>query len=131
MAQWTTDELARIEAADELQLGTRRPDGTLGKPVTIWVIRHGDDLYVRSWRGPAGSWFRAARARRQGHVSAGGVEKDVEFVDVADDSANQGVDAGYRTKYGRYADSYVTPMVSEPARSTTLKLVPHDGGAGS
>jgi len=131
MAQWTTQELARIDAAEELELGARRPDGTLGKRVTIWVVRHGDDLYVRSWRGHGGRWFRAAQSGGEGHISAGGVEKDVEFVDVDDDSVNQGVDAAYRTKYGRYADSYLTPMVSEPARSTTFKLVPRDGRSGS
>ncbi len=60
----------------------------------IWVVRAGDELYVRSWRGDAGAWYRAAKARRQGHISAGGVERDVEFAE-ADDAANDAVDAGY------------------------------------
>lgn len=49
MTAWASDELDRVAAADELELATRRSDGTLRKPVTIWVVRHGDDLYVRSW----------------------------------------------------------------------------------
>jgi hypothetical protein len=91
--------------------------------VTIWVVRHDDDLYVRSWRGRGGAWFRAAQARREGRIRAGGVEKDVTFVD-ADPDINDAIDAAYRTKYRRYADSYVRPMISPQARATTLTLVP-------
>jgi hypothetical protein len=58
MTTWTSDELDRIGNAEELRLATQRPDGTLRDPVTIWVIRYGNDLYVRSWRGPGGLWFR-------------------------------------------------------------------------
>jgi hypothetical protein len=120
---WTAEQLERIGAADELGLAARRPDGTLRMPVTIWVVRIGDDLYVRSWRGDDGAWFRAAKARLEGHVSAGGVEQDVAFVGAYGNDINDQVDAGYREKYRRYP-SYVEPMVTPQARSTTLRLVP-------
>jgi hypothetical protein len=123
-AGWTEDELARIGAADELEVAPARADGSTRRPLPIWVVRVGDDLYVRSWRGEAGAWYRAARARRQGHVSSGGVERDVEFVD-ADDSVNDAVDAAYRDKYARY-HGYVEPMVSAQARATTLRLAPRE-----
>lgn len=123
MATWSTDELDTIAAAEELEIAPRRRDGTLRRPVTIWAVRHGDDLYVRSWRGPTGRWFRGAQQTHEGHIRAGGVEKDVTFVD-ADDTLNDAIDAAYRTKYRRYADSYVPPMLSPDARATTLKLVP-------
>ena len=123
MTTWTNDELTRIGGAEELQIAALRHDGTLRNPVTIWVVRHGDDLYVRSWRGRDGSWFRAAQARREGHISAGGVEKYVTFVEEIDPGINDQIDDVYRTKYRRYA-SYVRPMVSSEARATTLKLVP-------
>jgi hypothetical protein len=125
MTSWTGDELTRVGEADELEIAARRPDGALRKPVTIWVVRHGDDLYVRSWRGRSGSWFRAAHAQGEGHISAGGVDKDVAFEDAAD-GVNDAVDAAYRTKYRRYGDRYVSPMVGPEARATTLKLVPRE-----
>src|SRR4051794_2940996 len=125
MAAWSNDELTKIGAADELEIAPHRPDGTLRKPVTIWVVRCGDDLYVRSWRGHGGAWFRGAEQTHRGHIRAGGVEKDVTFADVdAADGVNDALDAAYRTKYSRYA-SYVPPMVSPQARAATLKLVPH------
>jgi hypothetical protein len=122
MAAWTGDELATIGAAEELTIAPRRGSGTPRAPTTIWVVRVGDDVYVRSWRGPTGRWFRAAQRTREGRISAGGVEKDVRFV-VPDVDVNEAVDAAYRAKYGRYS-GYVEPMVAPAARATTLKLVP-------
>src|SRR6516164_7680573 len=72
MSNWTADELNKIGNADELRLATARPDGSLRRPVTIWVVRHGDDLYIRSYRGPGGSWFRRARDRREGRIPPAG-----------------------------------------------------------
>jgi hypothetical protein len=114
MAEWTRDELDAIAAADELRMAPIGGDGTLRTPTPIWVVRAGDDLYVRSWRGAGGAWFRAAQRSREGRVSAGGVEKDVALVAAADE-VNDDVDAAYRAKYGRYSD-YVEPM-SAPRRA--------------
>jgi hypothetical protein len=65
MTAWTSDELTRIGTADELELASARGDGTLRKPRTIWVVRVGDDLYVRSMYGRAGGWFPRRRLPRQ------------------------------------------------------------------
>jgi hypothetical protein len=119
---WTAEELDRIGDADELLNAPRRADGTVRRTLPIWVVRVGDELYVRSWRGAGGSWFRAAQETGVGHVSAGGVERDVAYI-PADDEVNDAVDAAYRDKYGRYP-SYVEPMVAPPARATTLRLAP-------
>jgi hypothetical protein len=123
MIAWTSDELSTIAAADEMELAPLRSDGRLRTPVTIWVVRYGDDLYIRSWRGHGGSWFRATQARHEGHIQAGGMAKDVTFVEETDPGINDQIDAAYRTKYRRYA-SYIPPMISPEARATTLKLVP-------
>ncbi|WP_405845683.1 MULTISPECIES: DUF2255 family protein [unclassified Streptomyces] len=122
MTTWTNDELTRIEHAEELQMAPVRSDGTPRAPVPIWVVRDGDDLYVRSFHGNAGAWYRAARAGHEGRIRSGGVGKDVALVEVTDPGANDRIDTAYRIKYGRYGASYVDPMVA--ARDTTLKLVP-------
>jgi len=113
MSTWTADELNKIGNADELRLATARPDGSLRNPVTIWVVRHGDDLYIRSYRGPGGCWFRRARERRDGRIQAGGVDKDVTFAD-SDHGLDDHIDAAYRAKYGRHSGTYVDPMVAPP-----------------
>ena len=123
MTAWTSDELDKIAGAEELQIASIRRDGTLRNPVTIWVVRHGDDLYVRSGYGRTSSWFRGTQDRHEGHIRAGGVDRDVTFVDV-DPDINDQIDAAYRTKYHRYTARFVIPMVSPEARAATIKLVP-------
>ncbi|WP_353946443.1 DUF2255 family protein [Streptomyces sp. HUAS MG91] len=122
MATWTNNELARIERADELQMEPVRVDGMPPSSVPIWVVRDGDDLYVRSFRGQDGGWYRAAVASGTGHVRSGGVDKDVALVAATDGVVNDRIDAAYRTKYSRYGARYVDPLVA--SRDTTLKLVP-------
>lgn len=123
MAAWTSGELNRIGTAEELQIAPLRGDGTLSKPVTIWVVRVGDELYVRSYRGERGAWYRGALEQHAGHVQAGGVERDVTFVDEGDPAINDRIDDAYRAKYGRYPQ-YVAPMLTAEVRATTLKLAP-------
>jgi hypothetical protein len=125
MTTWTSDELTHIGTAEELRIASLRRDGTSRKPVTIWVVRHGDGLYVRPVNGRTGAWFRGTQARHEGHIQAGGVDKDVTFVDVDSDLAlNDQIDAAYRTKYRRYAAPIVGSVVSSKARAATIKLVP-------
>jgi hypothetical protein len=125
MTTWASDELRKISTADELAIASRRPDGTLRRPVTIWVVSVGDDLYVRSVRGRGSSWFQGAQVRHEGRIAAGGVEKEVTFADVEDDTnlADQ-IDAAYRSKYRRYAASIVNSTLTPQARAATLKLTP-------
>jgi hypothetical protein len=91
--------------------------------VTIWTVRHGDDVYVRSVYGRTSAWFRGTQDRHEGHIRAGGVDKDVLFLE-ADDEVNDKLDAAYRTKYHRYSARFVDPVVSLEARAATIKLVP-------
>jgi hypothetical protein len=118
----TSDELNTIGAAEELQIASHRRDGTLRRAVTIWVVRLGDDLYVRSVNGRTSSWFRGVQERHDGHIQAGGVAKDVRFVETNEE--NDALDAAYWAKYRRYAESIIHHITSPEARAATLKLVP-------
>jgi len=84
VATWTSQELERLGRAQELHLATRRRDGGLSRYVTMWVVRVGDNLYVRSAYGPDNPWYRRARTAGEGRVRAGGVERDVTFESAAD-----------------------------------------------
>ncbi len=123
MTTWRSDELTRIGNAEELQIASLRRDGTLGSPRTIWVVRYGDDLYVRSVNGRTAAWFRGTQVRREGRIQAGGVGKDVTFAD-ADPGLDDELDAAYRAKYRRYAESIVSQSVSSQARSATIRRAP-------
>src|SRR5574341_1842429 len=107
MTTWTSDELTKIGTAEELEIASLRRDGTLRNPVTIWVVRLGDDLYVRSVYGRTSAWFRGTQVRHEGHMRAGGIDKDVTFMDESSPDINTQIDAAYRDKYRRYAASIV------------------------
>lgn len=123
MTEWTSDELDKFGTAEELQIASLRGDGTLRKPVTIWVVRYGDDLYVRAVNGRSGAWFRGTHVRHEGHIQAGGIDKDVNFEDAEPD-LNDPIDAVYRTKYHRYGARIVGTIVTNEARAATIKLIP-------
>ena len=123
MATWTDDELRRIGGAEELQVASRRPDGTLRPYVTIWVVRVGDEVYVRSAYGARNPWYRRARASGAGRIRAGGVERDVAFGDP-DGDVYAAVDAAYHAKYDRYGPSIVGTVVGEQAVPVTIRLLP-------
>jgi len=118
------DELIKIGTAEELEISSLRRDGTLRNPVTIWIVRLGDDLYVRSVYGRTSAWFRGVQTRHEGHIRAGGVAKNVTFVEESDPDINDQINDVYRTKYRRYAASIISHITSPEARSATIKLVP-------
>ena len=123
MTLWTKDQLEKIGSAEEMQIASVGRDGTLGKATTIWVVRHGQDLYVRSVRGRGAHWFRDTQETHDGRIRAGGVQQEVTFVD-AGHGVDDEIDAAYRTKYRRYAGSILNSVLTSQARSATLKLVP-------
>ncbi|MGP3939100.1 DUF2255 family protein [Streptomyces sp. 6N106] len=124
MTTWTSDELNRIATTDELEMAPLRGDGTPRTAVPIWVVRDGDDLYVRSYRGTDGAWWRTAHGSHEGHIRSGGVDRDVTLIEEGDPGVNDRLDDAYRSKYSRYSGTYVEPMVADTARATTLRLLP-------
>src|SRR3954454_10568167 len=122
MTKWSAEERRRIGAADEVLITTVKTDGTPRRSVPIWIVEAGDELYVRSWRGHEGAWFRHARRELEGRIRLGGDEREVRF-EVPEESVHSGIDAAYRSKYGHYGDSYVGPMIGAEAQAATLRVL--------
>jgi hypothetical protein len=123
---WTEQELRRAGEATELQIASRRPDGSLRPYVTIWTVRAGNGLYVRSAYGTGNPWFRRATASGSGRIRAGGVERDVTFTQASelDPSTMAAVDAAYHAKYDRYGPQIVGTVTGAHAAAVTLRLDP-------
>jgi hypothetical protein len=119
---WTPQELDRIGQAEELQLATRRHQGGVSRYVTIWVVRAGDDLYVRSANGPDNPWYRRARTATAGRIRAGGLDRAVSF-ETADADVQGAIDAAYHAKYDRYGPQIVGSVTGPGARDLTVRLV--------
>ncbi len=124
MTDWTSDELNRVGQAEELDISSVQADGVIGKATTIWVVRVGDDLYVRPVNGRSGAWFLGTQMRHEGHIEADGISKDVVFVEVDPANAiNDEIDAAYWEKYPQHSE-YVPPVLTPKARAATIRLVP-------
>ncbi|WP_448072000.1 DUF2255 family protein [Georgenia yuyongxinii] len=125
MATWTADELDTVGRAEVLRVSSVRRDGSLRPFVTIWVVRVGEDIFIRSAYGPENGWFRRALASGAGRVRAGGVEKDVSFEQVGVE-VREAVDAAYHAKYDRHGPRIVNTVVGPGSERTTIRLVPRD-----
>jgi hypothetical protein len=120
---WTADEVARMGRADEIRVASRRADGSLTPFITIWAATLADDLYVRSAYGPDNGWYRRAKASGSGRIQAGGVERDVDFVEP-DHAIDGALSGAYHAKYDRYGPAIVGTVVSRDAEKATLRVVP-------
>jgi hypothetical protein len=122
MTPWSLHELERIGDADEVQIASRRTDGSLRPYATIWAVRLDRGIYVRSAYGPDNGWYRRARSSSEGRMRAGGVERDVQF-EVPEPEVAAAVSAAYHAKYERYGAGMVGTVVSDEAERSTLRLV--------
>jgi hypothetical protein len=126
VSAWSQDDLDRLGDAGEVEVSSVRRDGSLSRTRTVWIVRVGDQLYLRSVNGPDGAWYRLTRASHQGRIEARGVVRDVTWVDV--DAAGQpdvdpAVDAEYARKY-QGAKSAIAHITSPLARATTMRVGP-------
>ena len=120
---WTSEQLERIGGSTELELASRRSDGTFGRYVTMSVVRVSDDLYVRSAHGPDNPWYRRAIARGCGRIRAGGVDADASFART-DEGVQADIDSAYHAKYDRYGPKIVGTVVGENTHHVTVRLIP-------
>ena len=124
MTTWSAQDLTRIEGDDHMGISSRRPDGSLRPFITIWFVRSGDDLFVRSAYGPENGWFRRVLASSEGRVRVGGWERDVTFEVPDDPSLDTELHRAYHAKYDRYGPAIVGTVVSDVAARCTLRLTP-------
>jgi hypothetical protein len=126
---WTAGDLARIGAAREVQLASRRGDGSLRPYVTMWAVRAGDCIYVRSAYGPDNPWYRRAVASGAGRIRGGGIERDVVFAG-AEPAVQGDIDAAYHAKYDRYGPRIVGSVTGPATHQVTIRITPRPDQAG-
>jgi hypothetical protein len=118
MTAWNPDDLAAIDAAGELRVAARRPEGTLRTPTIVWHVVVDGELFIRSVRGDAGGWYRGVQRTGAGAIEAGGVRAEVSF--LRDDAHDESIDQAYHVKYGD--GSPVVAITSPEATATTLRV---------
>ena len=127
MSTWSKNELQKIAETDDLHISPFREDGkTYGTPTWIWSVVVDDALYVRAYNGQNSRWYQAALRQKAGRISAAGIAKKVSF-DPVNGDINDRIDDAYRAKYK--GSPYLKPMIGEPARSATVKVIPRKAAA--
>lgn len=131
MTGWSPAELDAIDRTGEVDIATRRSDGTLRPARIVWIVRHrdasSDAVYVRSVNGTTAAWYRGVQARHEGKLTAGRSQRDVMFVEAGEHvgdgtELDDALDAAYRAKYGR--GPAVDHITAATARATTLWVIP-------
>ncbi len=122
MNVWQTDTARELAAPQEVELATRRRDGSLRTPRTIWIVAVGNQVFIRSTNGRGAAWFTAAVSTGSGQLTAGATTVDIGFIETSEADL-PAVDRAYREKYGAYA-SIVDHLVEPGPRAATLEVVP-------
>lgn len=119
----TPDLMTALGDAPEIEISSYRKDGTLRRWVPIWSVRVGDEIYLRSAFGVDGGWYKWAKIKGVGRVRVAGTEADVTLVPDTGSELQAQVDTAFETKY-RGGGEALQIMVTEPARSATVRLDP-------
>jgi len=125
VSSWSQDDLERIGGAGEVAVSSVRRDGSLSGTRTVWIVRVGDQLYLRSVNGPDAAWYRFTRTFHQGRIQARGVARDVTWIDVnatEQPDVDPAVDAEYARKY--QGSTAIAHINSPLARTTTMRVEP-------
>jgi len=122
---WDPETLAALAEAIEVDVTPLAADGSARPRRTIWSIGIGDELYVRSWKGPTAIWYRDAIASREGsiEVTGGGASQAVTFEEVdATAPIQERISATFLSKYGRFDEA--AAMNEQGPLESTLRLLP-------
>ena len=123
MSTWNRQDVDGLTSPQEVQVVSRRGDGALRRPRTIWIVGDGDRVFIRSTNGRGADWFSGALAAGAGQIRTRGTTYDVRFTEVDGETDLAAADAGYHAKYGHYA-SIVDHLQEAGPRSATLEVHP-------
>lgn len=120
---WSAEQLDHISRSRELQIASRRVDGTLRPSVPIWVVCADVGVYVRTWYRRTTGWFGHVTAVPDARIRVPGLTMDVLVVDVGVGASEfrANIDTAYGAKYGPTGHQ---SMVTDEAAATTLRLDP-------
>ena len=119
MSKFDAKTLSDLHEAHEVAIRTERhPDAA----VVIWLAVADGEVFVRSFRGAKGRWYRDLAAGGPATLELGDRRLPVQAVPASDAAAIARASREYLRKYG--SSSYAQAMVKPDTLSTTLRLEP-------
>jgi hypothetical protein len=118
---FSSDDLARIGKAIEVEIETQAPDAPAHRTV-IWAVVNGDEVFVRSVRGRAARWYREAAANPAVALHVDGRRFAATAIPATDPDSIERTSAELRRKYDRIPG--LRPMLEPDVLDATLRLEP-------
>ena len=120
MTNFDGDTLRQLREVQEVAIRTERHPKSA---VVIWVVVADGEVFVRSWRGAKGRWYRDLATGGAAALEFGGGRKlAVQALPAGDDDAFARVSHEFLRKYQR--SSHASEMVRPETLPTTLRLEP-------
>ncbi|MBV8090455.1 MAG: DUF2255 family protein [Alphaproteobacteria bacterium] len=119
MAHFDADTLRELRDVRELKIRTEKHPKT---EVVIWIVVPGDEVFVRSWLGDRGRWYRDLAAGGPATLEFAGRRIEVQAFPASDDASIARASAEFLRKY--QPSSHAQEMVGADILSTTLRLEP-------
>jgi hypothetical protein len=114
-------DLAAIAAAKEVRIETRSAAGEAHRTI-IWIVEQDSQVYVRSYLGARGRWYREALADPEVAIHVDGRRVAAKAVPAADAASVEACSEGLTAKYRR--SQSLRAMLAPDVLPTTLRLVP-------
>lgn len=114
-------DLAQLAELEEIEVETRSTDGVVHRTIVWPVVRDGV-LYLRSYKGPQGRWYREALADSSVALHVDGRRLPARAVPARDPASVEACSAALRDKYP--ASNSLDAMLVDDVLPTTLCLVP-------
>jgi hypothetical protein len=115
------DTLGKLEKVEEVRIVT----GTLDAKkhaATIWVVVVDGNVFIRSFTGPKGRWYKNILANPKADVEIDGERLQVNAEPLTEPPLIEKVSSAYLEKYR--GSPYAKDMVRPEVLPTTLRLTP-------
>ena len=114
-------DLAALAAAEEIEIETQAAGGPVHRAI-VWPLVRDGVVYLRSYRGPSGRWYREALANPTVALHVDGRRLPATAVPAADAISVEACSAALRDKYR--GDGSLRAMLVADVLPTTLRMVP-------
>jgi hypothetical protein len=114
-------DLAALDDVEEIEVETHAADGVVHRTI-VWPVLRDGVVYLRSYKGPSGRWYREAIADPNIALHVDGRRLPVTAVPAADAPSIEACSAALRDKYR--ADRSLRAMLAPDVLPTTLRMVP-------
>jgi hypothetical protein len=115
------DDLARLEAAEEIGIETQAP-GAAPRRTVIWAVVDDGEVFIRTFKGPRSRWYQDALANPGVAIHVDGKRLAATAIPATDPDSIERTSSGFMRKYAD--DPATKAMVAPDVLETTLRLEP-------